>query len=114
MMAAKKKATKRASALESIAGLSTPPAPGADQGERAESASTGSKKARAWFHIPEDLDEAFRDAVVALSGPPEHLNLSKFGERAIRTELERLQEEYNDGKPFPPRGAEVRQGRPPK
>lgn len=101
-----KKPPKRRSALEELTGRTS------DQGKRAESAPEPPKKARAWFHIPQELDDAVRDAVVALSGPPEHLTLSAFGERALRAELERLQELHNDGKPFPGRGQDVRRGRP--
>lgn len=69
-------------------------------------------KVRATFHIPADLLSDLRDAVVALSGPPDRLTLASLAERALRVELERLQRERNKGRPFPPRSGELRGGRP--
>ena len=69
-------------------------------------------KVRATFHLPEDLFEAVRDAVVALSGPPDRLTLASFAEAALRQELVRLQKAKNKGRPFPKRETELRGGRP--
>lgn len=67
---------------------------------------------RATFHLPNDLVEEARDAVVALSGPPLRLTLAAFVENALRSEIERLKRKHNDGKPFPRREGAVRVGRP--
>lgn len=69
-------------------------------------------KVRMTAHVPSDLLERARDAVVALSGPPLRLTLASLVEDAMERELERLQKERNKGKPFPPRGGELRGGRP--
>ena len=70
------------------------------------------EKVRATFHIPTDIFEAARDAVVFLSGPPHRLTLASFAETALRRELERLEKEHHQGKPFPPRQGELKGGRP--
>jgi hypothetical protein len=69
-------------------------------------------KVRATFHLPGELLNLARDAVVALSGPPHRLTLATLAERAIRTEVERLQREHHGGKPFPKRADELKGGRP--
>lgn len=70
------------------------------------------RKVRATFHLPEDLMDEARNAVVALSGPPVRLTLADLAENAVRRELERLREEHNRGKAFPRREGELRGGRP--
>ncbi len=70
------------------------------------------RKVRATFHLPPDLFEAARDAVVALSGPPARLTLADLAEKALRKELEALQREHNQSKPFPKRQSALRGGRP--
>lgn len=69
-------------------------------------------KVRATFHIPADLLEEARNTVVALSGPPARLTLAKLAETALRAELDRLKAEYNKGKDFPQREADLEGGRP--
>ncbi len=66
------------------------------------------------LYLPQDLAEEVRDAVVALSGPPELMNLTKMGENAYRRELDRLKRAHRNGKPFPPRQGELRRGFSPK
>lgn len=71
------------------------------------------RSTRATFHLPTDVLEGARDAVVALSGPPARLTLSALLARAMRAEIGRLRRAHNGGAPFPPRGAaKVRTGRP--
>jgi len=71
------------------------------------------RKVRATFHIPEDLLEAARNCVVALSGPPHRLTLADLATNAIRAEIERLSAECHDGEPFPHReDGSLRGGRP--
>lgn len=73
------------------------------------------RSARATFHLPGDLLERVRNTVVALSGPPELLTMSKFAENALRRELKRLENRRpgdQRGKPFGERQGQVRKGRP--
>ncbi len=70
------------------------------------------KKVRATFHLPADLFEKARDAVVSLSGPPERLTMARLAEDALRHELERLKRKHNEGEDFPTRSGPVRTGRP--
>lgn len=77
-----------------------------------EDPSKKAAKVRATFHLPEDLFEAVRDAVVHLSGPPNRLTIASFAENALRREIERLQKTENKGKVFPKRESELRGGRP--
>lgn len=70
---------------------------------------------RATFHLPADLIDELRNAVVALSGPPHRLTMSKVAESALRRELDRLRQEQvgaDTGKPFRQRAGEVTRGRP--
>lgn len=69
-------------------------------------------KVRATFHLPTDLFDEARDAVVALSGPPARLTLAAMAEAALRRELERMKKMHNNGKPFPKREGELKGGRP--
>jgi len=69
-------------------------------------------KVRATLYVsPKLLDEA-RNATVHLAGFPARLTLTKLVESAIRQELERLKQQYNGGREFPPRDEELRGGRP--
>ena len=70
------------------------------------------RSVRATFHIPHDLLEEARNAVVALSGPPLRLTLAGVTQEALRKEIERLKKEHNQGKPFPSRAADLKGGRP--
>lgn len=70
------------------------------------------KKVRATFHLPLDIFEQCRDAVVHLSGPPIRLTLAALAETALRRELKRLRSRHNKGNPFPARSSELRGGRP--
>jgi len=67
---------------------------------------------RASFQIPQELLSEIRDAVIALSGPPERLTMARFAEQAFRHELERLRAGHNHDQPFPATGGVVRVGRP--
>jgi len=67
---------------------------------------------RASFQIPQQLLADIRDAVIALSGPPERLTMARFAEAAFRHELERLQANHTAGQPFPSTDGVVRVGRP--
>ena len=69
-------------------------------------------KRRATLYIAEGLLDEARDAVVHLAGYPARLTLTKLVEMALRAELERLKERYNQGKDFPPRNEDLKGGRP--
>jgi hypothetical protein len=74
-----------------------------------------SARGRATFHLPLQLLDEMRNTVVALSGPPAQLTMSKFAESALRRELDRLRTErpgLERGKPFEKREGRVRRGRP--
>ncbi len=71
-----------------------------------------SPKVRATLYLPtEVLDEA-RNAAVFLAGYPARMTLTRLVENAVRVELGRLKETYNDGNDFPPRTEDLKGGRP--
>jgi hypothetical protein len=70
---------------------------------------------RATFHLPADLLDEMRNTVVALSGPPHRLTMSKLAVSAIRQELDRLRKDRggrDQGKVFGQRSGPVTRGRP--
>ena len=69
-------------------------------------------KVRATLYLPRDILDEARNAVVFLAGPPARLTLTKLAEDALRAELERLKDRFNQGKEFPARDEELRGGRP--
>ena len=69
-------------------------------------------KVRATLYLPRDVLDEARNAAVFLAGPPARLTLTKLAENALRAELERLKDRYNEGKDFPARDEELRGGRP--
>ena len=69
-------------------------------------------KVRATLYLPSDVLDEARDAAVHLAGYPARLTLTKLAEDALRKELQRLKEAYNSGMDFPPRGEELKGGRP--
>ena len=73
----------------------------------------GRRKARATFHLPAELLEEMRNTVVALSGPPHRLTMSKLAATALQRELGRLRRESGGPKKaFAQRAEEVTKGRP--
>lgn len=69
-------------------------------------------KVRATLYLPRDILDEARNAVVYLAGPPARLTLTKLAEDALRAELDRLKERFNEGNDFPARDEELRGGRP--
>ena len=69
-------------------------------------------KVRATLYLPRGILDQARNAAVFLAGPPARLTLTKLDEDALRAELERLKETYNEGMDFPARDEELRGGRP--
>jgi hypothetical protein len=70
------------------------------------------EKRRIAFDVSVELAEKVRDCVMHLSGPPLHLNLSRFAESALLSEIERLRDAHNGGEEFPRRAEDPRPGRP--
>jgi hypothetical protein len=71
-----------------------------------------SSKVRATLYLPADLLDEARDAAVFLAGYPARLTLTRLVENAFRAELQRLKDEYNQGRDFPPRAEDLKGGRP--
>jgi len=81
--------------------------------ERRGAPKQPSAKGRATFHLPAELLDEMRNTVVALSGPPLRLTMSKLAANAIRHELDRLRRESGGSKrAFGQRAGEVTKGRP--
>jgi hypothetical protein len=69
-------------------------------------------KVRATLYLPPDLLEEARDAAAFLAGYPARLTLTRLVENAFRAEIQRLKDEYNQGRDFPPREEDLKGGRP--
>ena len=65
-------------------------------------------KKRATFHLPADLVEELRDAVVDVPG----LTMASCAEKALQLFLCELRREYNGGRRFPDRPCPIKLGRP--
>lgn len=100
----------QASVQASRRGL-TPAEPAPRPPERPVKASR-MPKVRSTYHLPANLVDELRNAVVALSGPPVRLTLARLAEEALREKLEALKKAHNNGEPFPPRAGELIGGRP--
>jgi hypothetical protein len=86
-----------------------------EKGPRPPRRDRRAPQGRATFHLPTDLLNEMRNAVVALSAPPHRLTMSKLAENALRRELDRLRNELGgaeQGKPFRQRADDVTRGRP--
>jgi hypothetical protein len=70
------------------------------------------RKVRATLYLPHDVLEEARDAAAHLAGYPARMTLTKLAEEALRAQLQRLKDCYNDGRDFPPRREELHGGRP--
>jgi hypothetical protein len=71
-----------------------------------------SPKVRATLYLSLDVLEQARNAAVHLAGFPARMTLAKLADRALRAELQRLMDQYNNGQEFPPRDADLQGGRP--
>jgi hypothetical protein len=69
-------------------------------------------KVRATLYLSADVLDQARNAAVHLAGYPARLTLTKLAERALRSELQRLKDQYNGGRDFPDRGEDLHGGRP--
>lgn len=77
---------------------------GADSGE-----SDGSETVRMTFHVDRETAERLRNAVYWTATP---ITLSGTARDALQAAVRQLEEEHNDGEPFPDRDAELKGGNP--
>jgi len=76
---------------------------GTRNGTAARRSRTSPDRVQRSFYLPRDLVDRVRAAVHATSRQPgEAFNLSELAGRVLAAEVRRLEEEYNDGRPFPP------------
>src|SRR5207245_10380806 len=61
-----------------------------EQGPRPAGTGPRAPQGRATIHLPVDLLNEMRNAVVALSAPPHRLTMSRLAENALRRPLDRL------------------------
>jgi len=69
-------------------------------------------KVRATILVDAESFERARDAVVALSGPPDRMTLSSFTAAAFDMYVKHLQDARNRGRRFPRRESDLKGGRP--
>lgn len=69
------------------------------------------KKTRVIALVPAELAERLRNAVDALSGPPNRLRLNATVAAAVEEKVVALEKKFNKGKPFPQREGELAHGR---
>jgi hypothetical protein len=84
-----------------------------DEAERGDSEdSEGNSKSdtvRMTFHVDRRTAERLRNAVYWTATP---VTLSGTARDALQAAVEQLEEQFNDGQPFPDRGEELRGGNP--
>ena len=73
---------------------------------------SAARKVRATLYLPHAVLEEARNAAAHLAGYPARMTLTKLAEEALRAELQRLKDRYNEGRDFPPRCEELKGGRP--
>src|SRR5258707_12834944 len=69
-------------------------------------------KVRATLYLSSDVLDQARNAAVPLAGYPARLTLAKLADSALRAELQRLNDQYNNGQHFPPPDAHLQGARP--
>jgi hypothetical protein len=69
-------------------------------------------KVKATLYLSAEVLNEARNAAVHLAGYPARLTLTKLAEEALRRELRRLKDSYNEGQDFPDRAEDLRGGRP--
>ena len=87
-------------------------APEADSGESDGSqsgSSGGSDTVRMTFHVDRETAERLRNAVYWTGA---FVTLSGTARDALRAAVQRLEEQFNDGEPFPDRDDELKGGNP--
>jgi hypothetical protein len=81
----------------------------ADSGESDGPQGDSSDTVRMTFHVDRETAERLRNAVYWTATP---VTLSGTARDALRAAANQLEEEYNDGKPFPDRDEELKGGNP--
>ena len=86
-------------------------AKGRDSPDSAESEGSGggSDTVRMTFHVDRETAERLRNAVYWTATP---VTLSGTARDALKAAARQLEEEYNDGEPFPDRDEELKGGNP--
>ncbi|MCS3856535.1 hypothetical protein GGP78_003239 [Salinibacter ruber] len=93
-------------------GQSPKPDSGESDGPERDSqsdSSGGSDTVRMTFHVDRETAERLRNAVYWTATP---VTLSGTARDALKAAVRQLEEEYNDGEPFPDRDAELKGGNP--
>jgi len=79
------------------------------EGDSQSDSSGGSDTVRMTFHIDRETAERLRNAVYWTATP---VTLSGTARDALKAAVRQLEEEHNDGEPFPDRDAELKGGNP--
>ncbi|MCS4198476.1 hypothetical protein [Salinibacter ruber] len=79
------------------------------EGDPQSDSSGGSDTVRMTFHVDRETAERLRNAVYWTATP---ITLSGTARDALRAAVQQLEEEHNDGEPFPDRDAELKGGNP--
>jgi hypothetical protein len=74
-----------------------------------EESGDGSDTVRMTFHVGKDTAERLRNAVYWTATP---VTLSGTARDALKAAVQQLEEQYNDGDPFPDRDEELKGGNP--
>jgi isoleucyl-tRNA synthetase len=74
-----------------------------------EGSGDGSDTVRMTFHVDEETAERLRNAVYWTATP---VTLSGTARDALKAAVRQLEEQYNDGEPFPDRDEELKGGNP--
>lgn len=90
-------------------GSGAPEESGAEETPSGGSATGGTETVRMTFHVDRDTAERLRNAVYWTATP---VTLSGTARDALRAAVRQLEEEHNDGEPFPDRDAELKGGNP--
>lgn len=81
---------------------------GSEGGSQSDS-SQGSDTVRMTFHVDRETAERLRNAVYWTGA---FVTLSGTARDALRAAVRQLEEQYNDGEPFPERGEDLKGGNP--
>ena len=96
----------------SEAGTGEPDSEGQGEGQTSEPVSgesDGSETVRMTFHVDRKTAERLRNAVYWTATP---VTLSGTARDALKAAVRQLEEEHNDGEPFPDRDEELKGGNP--
>ena len=99
-------------ALREVTARSAPTEPAATEPTQASQPTTPAK-IQFTVYLERELVEELRDAANVLAGYPHYLTISQIVTDGARTELRRLRDEHNSGKPFPRTGRRGQPGRRP-